>query len=175
MKSFGDVRQLAFLTDNIDTAMASWQEKSGVGPFTCYRNLTLPCHYKGELRLVLMDVGIAFRGDVQIEIIQQKNDVLSPYTDFIEKGQMGFHHMAYFCDDIHEAIAKAKSQGFDVISTTEGVTGQYAYFQDPNMPEILYEFMEIKGGLLTFFEDSIQKAKDWDGTPKIDNFDMSGV
>ncbi len=69
MASFGEVRQIAYLTDDIEQCMKSWVERSGVGPFTWYQNFTMPTVHNGEESEVLLDVGIAFRGEMQIELI----------------------------------------------------------------------------------------------------------
>lgn len=175
MQELGDIRQIAFLTDDIDSAMQSWMEKSGLGPFTCYRNLSLPTQYEGELRNIVMDVGIAFRGDMQIELIQQKNDVLSPYSAQIEKQQMGFHHFAYFTQDMDASLDEIKAKGMKVISSSNAATGRFAYFQDPLMPENMFEFMEVSDTLTNYWQDSIAAAKNWDGKPLIHEFDMSNV
>lgn len=173
MQGFGDIRQIAYLTDDMDAAMQTWMERSGMGPFTCYKNLTLPCHYKGEIRHVLMDVGIAFRGTMQIELIQQKNTVDSPYKSYFDNNQMGLHHLAYMTDDMDASLKQAESQGFVVLSTIDGATGRFAYFQDPAMPETTFEFLEVSPRLAQYWEMSIDAAKNWDGKSDVTVIDMS--
>lgn len=175
MHGFGNIRQIAYLTNNIEASMNAWMANSNLGPFTWYKNLTLPCDYQGQIHNIIMDVGIAFRGDMQIELIQQTNDVPSPYRAFFENNQMGLHHLAYVTDNMDAAITKAKSQGFNIIATIDAAVGRYAYFQDPAMPESIFEFLEVPVDLAQFWEDSIDAAKNWSGDKTIQEIDMTGV
>lgn len=173
MQGFGEIRQMAYLTDDMESAMHTWMQRSGLGPFTWYQNLTLPCNYKGQIHNVLMDVGIAFRGDLQIELIQQKNSVDSPYKEFFDRQQMGLHHLAYITKDMDAALEQAQSLGMEVVSTIDGATGRFAYFRDPAMPEVLYEFLEVSERLSEYWRMSIEAAKAWDGKPHIQAIDMA--
>lgn len=175
MQGFGEIRQIGYLTDNIEQAMQSWMEKSSVGPFTHYKNLTLPFCYKGVISEVEMDVGIAFRGDMQIELIQQTNDAPSVYQAFYQRNQMGLHHLAYITQDMDSSLAMAEKKGFDIVATLDAAIGRFAYFQDPTMPEVFYEFLEVPQSLESFWQDSIAAAKNWDGSINVQTIDMKNI
>ena len=177
MKSFGEIRQIAYLTDDIEAAMKGWIEKSAVGPFIWYKDLTLAMQYKGELSNVEMQVAIAYQGDMQIELIQQTNQAASPYRAFFEQGRMGLHHIAFVTEDMDQALAQVEAQGFDVIARIDEAIGRYAYYQDPNLPEIFYELLAIDEGIKSFWDDCIEQAKTFDPSNKLEQaitvFDMS--
>jgi catechol 2,3-dioxygenase-like lactoylglutathione lyase family enzyme len=175
MANFGKIRQIAYLTDNIEQAMEAWIGRSGVGPFIWYRNLELPVVHRGEDARVAMEVAIAYRGDCQIELIQQTNEAPSPYRPYFEKGQMGLHHLAYITEDIDRSLETAKADGFEITTTISAPIGRYAYFQDPAMPENYFEFLEVGDDLAAYWEQCIEEAANWNGDEPIREMDMTGV
>lgn len=175
MTDFGDIRQIAYLTNDIESAMQSWGSRSGVGPFTWYQNLTLNAEHRGEKTSINMEVGIAYRGNLQIELIQQTNDATSPYRDFFRNGQMGLHHLAYVTNNIDTSIKKAKADGFEITTIINAPIGRYAYFQDPQMPENYFEFLELTPDLESYWDQCIAEAQSWDGKNPIRVMDMSGI
>ena len=175
MNNFGEVRQVAYLTNDIEAAMHAWVEKGGLGPFTWYRNLTLPAVHRGEETRIEMEVGIAFRGELQIELIQQTNDAQSPYLPFFQQQRMGLHHLAYVTPDIDEARKQAAAAGFEIITDINAPIGRYAYFQDPAMPENYFEFLEVGDELGAYWQQCIDEARGWDGSDPVRVMDMKGV
>ena len=175
MVNFGDIRQVGYLTHDIEKAMQAWVQQSGVGPFTWYRNVSLKSVYKGEPSIIEMDVGIAYRGNVQIELIQQTNDALSPYRQYFREGRMGMHHLAFGSRDIDADMQKAKDAGFEIICTIDAMIGRYAYFQDPAMPENFFEFLAVTDDLEKFWQQSMEEARNWDGSNPIRAMDLKGL
>lgn len=175
MANFGDIRQIAYLTNNIEATMQAWVTNANVGPFTWYQNFTMPTIHKGEQSSVTLDVGIAFRGSMQIELIQQTNDAASPYQPFFARGQMGLHHLAYITGDIERSKREAIASGFEITTTITAPVGRYAYFQDPAIPETYFEFLEVTPDLNAYWEQCIEEAKNWDGKDPVRAVDMSGV
>lgn len=172
MMNFGEVRQIAYLTNNIEASMQAWVSRSGVGPFTWYQHLKMPVVHRGEAAVVDMDVGIAYRGNMQIELIQQTNDAPSPYRDFFIQNKMGLHHLAYLSLDIESDCQKVTEAGLDIITIINAPVGRYAYFQDPAMPENYFELLEITPDLNAYWEHCIAEAKNWDGKKPIRVMDM---
>lgn len=173
--SFGEIKQIGYLTNDIENAMQAWVKKSGVGPFTWYRNVRLKSVYKGEPSTIMMDVGIAFRGNQQIELIQQTNEAPSPYLEFFQQGRMGMHHIAYGSRDMDADIQKARDAGFEIICTIDAMIGRYAYFQDPAMPENFFEFLAVTDDLEKYWQQSMEEARSWDGSKPIRVIDLKGI
>jgi len=67
---FGKIKQVAYLTENLDASIKHWIEYVGVGPWTVYRNVAMSGHYKGQATLVKFNVGLSYRDDLQIELIE---------------------------------------------------------------------------------------------------------
>lgn len=174
MIEFGDFRQIAYLTNNIEQSMKDWN-KQGIGPFTWYKNVKLDALYKGEKSTILMDVGIAYRGGMQIELIQQTNDAISPYRTFFEQGRMGLHHLAYLSRDLDADLEKARNAGLEVICTIDAMIGRYAYFQDPAMPENIFEFLAITDDIENYWKECMEEARTWDGENPVRIIDLKFI
>lgn len=154
-KRFGPIRQLGYVVECLDEAVAAWQQSLGLGPWTIIRNVQLQCDQRGEKQQPLINLALAYQGEVQIELIQQLDDGPSPYREYIDRGHFGLHHMAYLCENIDGDILRAKSQGLDLvcdINMPDG--GRYAYFQRPGLGNELYvEFLEATPTMKAMFKD----------------------
>lgn len=175
MAHFGDIRQIGYLTNNIEKSMQAWVERSGVGPFTWYRHVSLKAMYRGEPSVIEMEVGIAYRGNVQIELIQQTNDAPSPYRQYFQQGRMGLHHIAYGSRDINADLQTARAAGLEVVCTIDAMIGRYAYFQDPQMPEHFFEFLAVTDELEQYWQQCMEEARSWDGSKPIRLVDLKGL
>ena len=102
--AWGNVRQLGIVVENLDQAVAAWTRHQRVGPWLIMRNVTLPAVYRGQPTAPRIDIGFGYRGDLQIELIQQTNDAPSPYREFIDRGRYGLHHYAFLSDRIDDQV-----------------------------------------------------------------------
>ena len=69
-KAWGQIRQLAYVVDDLDAAIARWITTTGVGPWLVYRNARMQGVCRGQDTEVKLHVGLSYQGDVQIELIQ---------------------------------------------------------------------------------------------------------
>src|ERR1700691_4138731 len=73
-RKFGKIAQIGYVVRDIDAAMDNWIEH-GVGPwFYVDRVQTDYFRYRGADSAMEMSVALANSGDIQIELIQQRND-----------------------------------------------------------------------------------------------------
>jgi 4-hydroxyphenylpyruvate dioxygenase-like putative hemolysin len=109
---FGPIKQWGFLVKDLETAMASWVQQLGVGPWWGYRNVPMRALMNGASTDIVINVGLAFQNGVQIELIQQVNDAESPYRAFYhtEHAQQ-LHQLAYMVPDVEAAVAQAQAAG----------------------------------------------------------------
>jgi 4-hydroxyphenylpyruvate dioxygenase-like putative hemolysin len=92
---FGNIAQIGYVVRDIDAAMDNWA-KHGVGPwFYVDRVQTDYFRYRGADSDMQMSVALANSGDVQLELIQPRNDAPSMYKDFLDAGREGMQHIAY--------------------------------------------------------------------------------
>lgn len=163
--NFGPIKQLGYLVENIDQAVAAWMDHQGVGPWMIIKNVPLKCTYRGEPSSPLVDIALAYRGDVQIELIQQTNDAPSPYRYYFNNQQFGLHHTAYLCEEIDTDISNAVANGHEIVCDINMPDGsRYVYTQIPALGEhVFVEFLEATDIMKQMFRDGIEAAKQWQG------------
>jgi hypothetical protein len=84
---FGPMRQVGIVVRDIEKAMRHWVEVCGVGPWFYAEQLPMDeFRYKGRIYDLKVSIALANSGDVQLELIQQRNDVPSLYSDFLAAG-----------------------------------------------------------------------------------------
>ncbi len=71
-------------------------------------------------------------GESKIELLQATNES-SPIAKFLEKGNKGFHHVAFEVDNIEEEIKRLTDKGFILIHQTpkEGADNKRIAFLHP--------------------------------------------
>jgi methylmalonyl-CoA/ethylmalonyl-CoA epimerase len=75
-------------------------------------------------------------GTMKIELLEP-TDPESPVAKFIEKKGPGFHHIAYFVDNVNESLSLAKSRGVELIDKESriGAEGYNIGFLHPKSTE----------------------------------------
>lgn len=162
---FGPIKQWGYLVKDLDQAMECWVNQLGVGPFWGFRGVTLQSHFRGQQTTVEMQVGLAYQNGVQIELIHQTNEVVSPYSDFYATDSAQFlHQAAYLCPDIDAAVARGKEAGLQVIGHMETLIGtRYYYMDSPSMTGLVVELMEQDDFYVAEFERCSKEAENWQG------------
>lgn len=121
---FGKARQVAYITDDLDSAMTHW-ESLGCGPFLITRDVSplQNAFYRGE-KAQDGNVHIAFGyyGDMQIELIQPLHSTPSIYTEAQERGITGVHHYAVCVEDFPANYNFALDNGYEAV-VDSGVDG----------------------------------------------------
>jgi len=163
---FGPVRQLGYVVDDLGRAVEAWTRRLGVGPWTLIRNIPLHCHYFGKPSEPSIDIALAYRGEVQIELIRQTNEAPSPYLPFQRRGDYGLHHTAFLSARIDQDVARAEAAGLHLVCDIRMPTGgRYVYFEAPVPGERGFiELLEATPQMLGMFERGIAAAAAWDGS-----------
>lgn len=167
---FGNVRQNGYVVRDIEAAMKHWVEVMGVGPWFYIEDVKtdwFKC--RGVDSDVKMSIALANSGDLQIELIQQRNDAPSLYKEFLDAGHEGLQHMSYWTQDYQELYDKALSLDYVVghEGSIGGEKGRFAYFDTQAHPGTIIEISDISGSKGKMFEHIRKVAADWDGTDPI--------
>ncbi|MAB13498.1 VOC family protein [Parvibaculum sp.] len=167
---FGKVCQNGYVVRDIEAALTHWTEVLGVGPF--YYIERVECDwftYKGEPSPVEMSIALANTGDLQIELIQQRNDAPSMYMDFLNAGREGLQHMSYWTTEFQADYDRAVAAGYKVGHEGQigGPQGRFVYFDTETHPGTVIEMSDISGAKGKFFEHIRKAAADWDGSNPI--------
>ncbi|MFP5307363.1 MAG: VOC family protein [Gammaproteobacteria bacterium] len=174
-KAWGPIKQLAYVVDDIDAAIARWIALHGVGPWTVYRNTAIKGRCRDAETTVRMHVGLSYQNDLQIELIQPLSDTPSPYRDAQGRALLGMHHIAWHADDLDAAVAQAKARGLAAVFEASTGLVRVAYFEMPGAPGPLYELIEAGTVVREGFDSGLRASRDWDGvsTP-VTSIDLGG-
>ncbi len=166
---FGDLRQLGYVVRDIEAAMTYWIEVNGVGPFFYIERVPLASFtYRGQPSMPEMSIALAFSGSAQVELIQQRNDAPSMYKDYLDAGQEGLQHVAYWPDDYEAAMATAAAQGLEIGQQGDiAGRGGFVYYQTSGHHGTCIEFAEYNAYRRYQFSEMERICRDWDGTDPI--------
>lgn len=166
---FGNIAQIGYVVRDIDAAMDSWL-RHGVGPwFYVDRVQTDYFRYRGADSDMQMSVALANSGDVQLELIQPRNDAPSMYKDFLDSGREGMQHIAYWSDDFQSLLDDALTGGYTIgqEGSIGGEQGRFVYLDTEVEQGTVIELSDISGPKGQFFQYIRGVAATWDGTDPI--------
>lgn len=166
---YGRTFQIAYVVPDIDVAIEYWTKKVGVGPFFEFP-LPLPLEslsVDGEA--VALDhplfsgVAVSYSGDTMIELIQP-GSAPSTYSEFLESGRRGVHHLGTWVDDYDAAIAQAQHADVPIVLEGSLPLSRFAYLDtrmDGDGP--LIELIAPLPPMIEMFDMIRTAAATWDG------------
>ncbi|MEY8827683.1 VOC family protein [Sedimentitalea sp. XS_ASV28] len=174
----GPIRQLGYIVDDIEAGIKYWSEVMGVGPW--FYNSQVPIEdylYDGQSYRPYNSVALANSGEMQVELIQTRNDVPSMYQDFKDKGLRGLQHVAFWTTQYDDDLAMMIGRGFTLkMSGRVGVNGRFAYFAEEYHPGTVIELSEVMGPKGKMFGMIRAASEGWDGSDPIRPFpDLSSL
>ncbi|MFY0634559.1 MAG: VOC family protein [Vannielia sp.] len=174
----GPIRQLGIVVDDIEAGMKHWSEVMGVGPW--FYNPQVPIEnytYGGQSYVPHNSVALANSGEMQVELIQTRNDVPSMYRDYMQKGLRGLQHVAFWTTQFDDDLAMMEARGFTVkMSGTVGQNGRFVYFEQEHHPGTCIELSEVMGPKGRMFDMIREAAVGWDGSEPVRPFpDLSAI
>lgn len=170
-KFFGTVRQVGYVVKDIESAMQHWV-KLGVGPWFYKEevNSTEFTYYGKPSPLPKLSIALANSGDMQIELIQQRDDSPTLYLDTLKRNGECAQHVAYWTLDKFDEICRHMLE----CGYVEGHAGRmgagrgrYAYFVHPDLPSAMFEISESSGGKAEYFAEVKRASEGWDGAEPI--------
>jgi hypothetical protein len=169
----GAICQVGYVVRDIDAAIEQWIAL-GVGPWF-YREQSPMTRFSYYGKVLPADgmphlsIALANSGDVQIELIQQRNDAPSLYKDMLDAGAEGVQHVAYWTEDqFDEFSAFLLARGFEEGHAGQiGSQGRFGYFVNKSMPGTVIELSETKGGKRERFDAIRAASRGWDGSDPI--------
>lgn len=168
-RRFGPIRQNGYVVRDIEAALKHWTEAVGVGPFWYFDRVPIESfQYRGASSPMEASIALANSGDLQIELIQQRNDAPSMYQDFLQAGNEGLQHVAYWTESFDRDLETALEAGFRVGQSGQvGADGRFVYFESDGHPGTVVELSEISGEKGRFFTHIREAASRWDGSEPI--------
>ena len=141
--TLGPIRQIAWLTEDLDAATGRWRAFAGIGPWTVYRNVALEGRYRGRPARVTIDVALSYQDGMQIEIIRPHGRGPSPYHDESGRVRVGMHHVAWLVDDVAAAKETAAKGGLDLLFEAEAGGGAVRFDGEAYSPA-----QQVNAGLI---------------------------
>lgn len=174
----GGARQVGYVVRDIERAMAHWA-RLGVGPWFYKEDVgTTEFRYYGEAsRPPALSIALANSGDLQLELIQQRDDAPSLYRDTLASNGEIAQHVAYWTlDRYDEHVAALRELGYvEGHAGRMGQRGRFAYFVHPDLPAAMIEVSELTGGKGEHFERIHAASRDWDGRDPIRRLAANGA
>ena len=165
---FGPTRQNGYVVRDIEAAMAHWV-KLGVGPWFYFE--TVPVRdfvYRGAPGRISCSIALANSGELQLELIQQRDDAPSLYRDFLAAHGEGLQHLSAWTTDMSGELARLQGLGFTVAQSGLIGPNQFVYFDTQgNHASTVMELYDVSGTPGAFFEDIRRAAAAWDGSEPI--------
>lgn len=165
---FGQVRQLGFMSRDLDRSMNYFIDNWGVGPWYTLRNVSNRMLYKGSPVDLEMSLAMANCGDLQFEIVVQHNDVVSLYTDALaHTPSLHVQHVAVWHRDVPAIEAVALAKGWKSVFETVSGPGRSVFVAHPAEPMVCIEISDCDP-FKEHVRNTIRRiAADWDGKDPI--------
>lgn len=162
---FGPVMQNGFVVDDLGAAIEHWARIMHVGPFFVFERVPFKeAWYRGQPATDIdLTVAIAYWGEVQIELIRQRNDVPSIYTDFRARYGTGLQHMGVLSEHLARDLARLKAKGIEPLQHGNAAGMRFAYVSTDHHAGGMIELIEASEKTMAFFERMRIAARDWDG------------
>ena len=135
--------QIGYVYKDVESQSKIMETCIGASKFTNFEPVYVDVNYRGIDKKIKMKSAFGQIFGTQIELLQPVEGE-SIYTEFLNGGKEGFHHIAYEVDDLSAYIEKFKEQGINVIQSGLLITQLYAYMDTEKILGIIIEFIEIK-------------------------------
>lgn len=159
----GPIKQIAYIVENLDSAIQQWITLTGVGPWTVFRNTTMHGDCRGAATTVKMNVGLSYQSGMQIELIEVLSQTPSPYQDVNGRPLIGMHHIAWHSKDLDFDVNAAKARGLSTAFSASNGAVRVAYMESADAPGVLLELIEATSVVLDGFAAGLKATETWDG------------
>lgn len=156
------IRQLGYVTDDIEAAAMEWVKSVGAGPFFVMKGMGFQTwSYCGVPQDMTLDIAFGQVGDLMVELIRPNGPWPNVYGEAMPSGGCRAHHHGYLVGDLDAAAAKLG--GTQITQAQLSAETELRYF-DCSQPlglfvELITDSAESRG----FFELSAKAAREWDG------------
>ncbi|MET3248803.1 catechol 2,3-dioxygenase-like lactoylglutathione lyase family enzyme [Burkholderia sp. OAS925] len=167
----GKKMQVAFVVRHLEEALHFWTATMKVGPFVVIEESLgdrLFVH-RGVQSPVEMSIAYSYLGDVQIEVIAQRNAAPSPYREFLDSGREGLHHIAFWPDEFEGACQNLEEKGFREVSSVRAADGakNLIYYDGPFHLGVMVEVLPMTPLREKYYGGMKRLAETWDGSRPI--------
>lgn len=118
------------------------------------------CQYRGQPADSTMLISLGFAGEVQIELIQPTQGQ-SIYTEFLDQGRSGLHHIAFVVPEYDEVVAAFEEKNCELLQQGSLSDGQvrFSYFDCTNEQASVIEILDFSAATMAAMDDLKQQCK----------------
>ena len=135
--------QLGYVYRDVEKQAKVMESSYGVSNFIVFDPVDVDVNYRGVDKVIKMRAAFGRIFDTEIELLQPVEGE-SIYTEFLNQGREGLHHICYKVDDIQAILKKYKEKGVEVIQSGKLITLLYAYMDTEKDLGIIVEYTEEK-------------------------------
>ena len=135
--------QLGYVYKDVEKQAKIMETNYGVSKFIVFDPVDVDVNYRGVDKVIKMRAAFGRIFDTEIELLQPVEGE-SIYTEFLDQGKEGFHHICYRVDDLQAVINEYKDKGVDVIQSGKVITVSYAYMDTEKDLGIIVEYTAEK-------------------------------
>lgn len=155
------IRQLGYVTDDVEKAAMDWVRMLGAGPFfimkgTAFENWS----YCGKPQDMTLDIAFGQVGDLMVELIRPNGAWPNVYGTEMPQGCRAHHH-GYLVSDMD--MAAARLGGDPVTRASLSAKTELRYFDCTDTLGLHVELISDSEESRAFFDMSSDAARDWDG------------
>jgi len=170
----GPIRQVGYVVENLDHAVAQWQSLTARGPWTCFLGAVLVGRLRDQDVSVTIDVGLGYIDDLEIELISPRSTV-SPYHGTDGRLLTGVHHVAWFSDDLDASVRVAEQRGMRASFVATNPVTRVAYLESESAPGARIEFIQYTPDGLAGWQQRVDAARNWNGTNAVQVYDLAAL
>ena len=159
------IMQIAYVVEDLDSAVEHWARRLGVGPFFVRRHVVFrEFLYRGRPSAPDLSLAFAFSGATQIELIQQHNQAASVFSHFRRRHGFGVQHLGALSENLSRDIEQLAARGISVVQRSCNERGFETVLLDTEaQPGTMLELIGASPPLLEGFARMRQAAAEWDG------------
>lgn len=155
------IRQLGYVTDDIERSAMAWIETMGAGPFFVLRDMGFQSWtYFDEAQEMTLDVAFGQVGDLMVELIRPNGNWPNVYGKTMPKGCV-LHHHGSLVSDVENS---SRSMGGVAVTRAKlSADTELRYFDCREQIGLFVELITDNEESRGFFDISIKAASAWDG------------
>jgi len=155
------IRQMGYVTDDIEASALAWVKTMGAGPFFVLPGMGFQSWtYLGEPQEMTLDIAFGQVGDMMIELIRPNGPWPNVYGNSMPTGCMPHHHGVL----VGDVEASARSMSGEAITRAElSADTELRYFDCRDKTGLFIELITDNDESRGFFAASIEAADSWDG------------
>lgn len=118
------ISQLGIVVRDMARAVAFYEGRLGLGPWTVYESTPDRYWFKGKPSHMRLRQGKAMLGGIELELVQPLEGE-SPFHEFVASHGEGLHHVAFNTDDFDGMVCKFQDAGFEALLLAETYVPTY--------------------------------------------------